>query len=159
MDAMNCIANEGEQKWSRAALRISGDTLDPDQITAILGSEPTQSGIKGERFSTRHSAARRTSFWLLESPLKDSLPLADHLKWLLDLIEPKRDLIGSVAEKWRVDFFCGFSSENGQGGTTFDSDLLCHLAHLGVPLVLDLYPPGAPLQVPEEHDDSSSLIS
>jgi hypothetical protein len=156
---MRGIANKGEQKWSRAALRISGDTLAPDQMTAILGSEPTESGIKGERFSTRHSAARRTSFWLLESPLKDSLPLADHLEWLLDLVEPKLDLIGSVAEKWRVDFFCGFASGNGQGGTTFESDLLRRLAHLGIPLVLDLYPPGATLQVPEEHDDSSSLIT
>src|SRR5260370_875909 len=114
MNTMNHIANQGEQKWSQAALRISGDTLRHDQINAILGLEPTQSGVKGERFSTRHSAVRRTSFWLLKSPLSDSLPLAEHLEWLLDLIEPKLDLIGSLAEKWRVDFFCGFSSENGQ---------------------------------------------
>ena len=150
MNTTNRIANQREQKWSRAALRISGDTLRPDQITAILGLEPTQSGVKGERFSTRHSATRRTSFWLLESPLADSLPLTDHLGWLLDLIEPKHDLIGSLGEKWRVEFFCGFSSENGQGGVTFDPSLLHRLAQLGIPLVLDLYPPGTSLEVHEE---------
>lgn len=147
---MNRVANQEEQKWSRAAFRISGDTLGPDQITAILGSEPTQSGVKGERFSSRHNAVRRTSFWLLQSPLSENQPLAEHLKWLLDLLEPKLDLINSISEKWRVDLFCGFSSENGQGGATFDPDLLRRLGHLGVPLVLDLYPPGAPLEPPEE---------
>jgi hypothetical protein len=147
---MNDIGNQGNQKWSRAALRISGETLRPDQISALLGLEPSQSGVKGERFSTRHSAVRRTSFWLLKSPLNDDLPLAEHLEWLLELIEPKLDLIGSLAEKWRVDFFCGFSSENGQGGVTFEPSLLRRLAHLGIPLVLDLYPPGAPLEAHEE---------
>jgi Domain of unknown function (DUF4279) len=160
MNSMNRTVNQGEQKWHRAAFRISGDTLRPDQVSALLGLEPTQSGVKGERFSNRHSVVRRTSFWLLKSPLSESLPLPEHLEWLLNLMEPKLDLIGSLAEKWRVDFFCGFSSENGQGGVTFDPSLLRRLAHLGVPLVLDLYPPEAPLEVDEafpsaNHDDFS----
>jgi len=157
---MNRIAHKGEQKWSRASLRISGDTLRPDQVSALLGLEATQSGVKGELFSNRHSAVRRTSFWILQSPLSESLPVEEHLQWLLNLIEPKVEFIGSLAEKWRVDFFCGFSSGNGQGGTIFDPILLRRLAHLGIPLVLDLYPPGAPLEIDEalplaNHDDSS----
>jgi len=136
-----------DEKWNQASLWIGGDTLRPDQISATLGLDPTESGLKGERFSSRHNAVRRTSFWLLKSPLNKQLPLGEHLKWLLDTLEPKHDSLISITNEWRVEFFCGFSSENGQGGATFDPGLLSQLANLGIPLVLDLYPPGAPLEV------------
>ena len=66
---------------------------------------------------------RHTSFWYVASPLSEHLPLAEHLKWLLDLFEPKLDFIMSIAEEWKVLLFCGYTSENGQGGVTFEADL------------------------------------
>lgn len=150
MNTMNQVVNQGERKWNHAAFRISGDALRPDQISASLGLEATQSGLKGERFSSRHNAVRRTSFWLLKAPLDNHRPLEEHLKWLLDTLEPKYDSLIPLTNKWKTEFFCGFSSENGQGGATFDPVLLDRLAHLGIPLVLDLYPPGVPPDVQEE---------
>lgn len=138
---MKPVPNEGNEKWSTASFRIAGDALRPDQFTATLSLEPTQSGIKGERFSTRHTAVRRTSFWLLKCPLSDSLPLTEHLEWLLNLFEPKMDLINSIAEESKIMLLCGFSSENGQGGFTLDAKMLQRIARLGVPLSIDLYPP------------------
>jgi Domain of unknown function (DUF4279) len=150
MTTLNLVANNGAEKWSRASLRIAGDTLQPNEISILLGLEATRSGVKGERFSSRHSAVRRTSFWFLECPLSKHLPLEEHLKWLLNLLEAKHDLIISISDKWRVEFFCGFFSENGQGGVTFDQGLLRRLAHLGIPLVLDFHLPEAQLEAHEE---------
>jgi hypothetical protein len=138
---LKSVANKGNDKWSAASFRVAGDALRPDQITVTLGLEPTQSGVKGERFSSRHSAVRRSSFWLVKCPLSDSLPLAEHLEWLLDLFEPKIDLINSIAEDSKIMLLCGFSSENGQGGFTLDAKTLQRIAGLGVPLSIDLYPP------------------
>jgi hypothetical protein len=107
------LANEGNGKWSRASISIGGDALRPDQISSTLGLKPKRSGVKGERSSSRHSVARRTSFWLLTCPLSYSLPLAEHLTWLLDQLEPKLNLIKSIAEEWNATLFCGFSAENG----------------------------------------------
>ena len=132
----------GNEKWSSASLRIAGDTLRPDQITAALGIEPTRSGLKGERLSSGNDALRRTSFWLKASPLPDGSPLQDHLEWLLNLFEPKLQVLNLISKEHKCDLFCGFSSENGQGGACLGSDLMARLAGLGVPLVLDLYPPG-----------------
>lgn len=143
MTIVKSVANEGNEKWSTASFRIAGDALRPDQVTATLSLEPTQSGVKGERFSTRHTAVRRTSFWLLKCPLSDSLPLTEHLEWLLDLFEPKMDLINSIAEESKSMLLCGFSSENGQGGFTLDAKTLQRIARLGVALSVDLYPPQA----------------
>jgi hypothetical protein len=85
---------------------------------------------------------RRSSFWLLSSRLPDSAPLQDHLNWLIGQLEPKRDVLEKLAAEYTVRFICGFSSENGQGGCTFDADLLARLASFRFPLVLDLYAPG-----------------
>jgi hypothetical protein len=46
MGIVNCVATEGNEKWSTASFRIAGDELRPDQITATLSLEPTQSGVK-----------------------------------------------------------------------------------------------------------------
>jgi len=79
--------------------------------------------------------------WNIKSPLPREVNLANHLEWLLDLLEPKLELLKKLANEYRVDFFCGFISENGQGGFTLDSSSLNRLAKFGFPVHLDFYPP------------------
>ncbi len=138
------------RKWSRASLRIFGETLQPDQIGAALGLVATRSHIKGEPRSKKHKAVWRESAWLLQSPLGDESDLVDHLKWLLDKLEPKLDVIMELSNEYKIDFFCGFASGNGQGGFTLDSLTLQRIAKFGIPVHLDLYP------LPMKTDDMES---
>jgi hypothetical protein len=132
-----------DMKWYKACLRISGETLQPEEVSRELGLVATSSGLKGEFLSSsRLKRPLRSSVWILESPLDKQILLEDHLKWLLDALEPKSEIISRIAKQCEADFFCGFSSNNGQGGCAFSVALLERLAKLGVPLVLDLYPPG-----------------
>ncbi|MGB6975338.1 MAG: DUF4279 domain-containing protein [Terracidiphilus sp.] len=134
---------EDDMKWSRATFRIFGDSLGLEEVTSSLGIQATSSGLKGEILSSsRLKKPLRTSIWRLASPLNTEQPLEDHLNWLLDVLEPKSDVVSKLAKEFDVDFFCGFSSANGQGGFTLDPALLARLARLTVPLFLDLYPPG-----------------
>ena len=134
---------DDELKWYKACFRIFGDTLQPDAVGRALGLEPTSSGLKGETLgSSRLKKPLSSSVWILQSPLDKRIPLEDHLNWLLDALEAKRDIVCRISKQYETDFFCGFSSENGQGGCTFSAVLLERLSNLGVPLVLDLYPPG-----------------
>ena len=61
---------------------------------------------------------------------------------MLDLLEPKQGVLNQLSQEYTIDFFCGFSSENGQGGSCLDTALVTRLSRLGIPLVFDLYPPG-----------------
>jgi hypothetical protein len=137
-------ADRQDAKWNKVSLGIYGEPLEPERITELLGLTPTRWGRKGEiRISPRAKVPpRKNSFWLLSSPLADSEPLDAHLSWLMDKLEPKRQALEELAKEYKVQFVCGFSSENGQGGCTFDPRLLNRLSSLGLPLVLDLYPPG-----------------
>jgi hypothetical protein len=130
-------------RWSKAAFCIYGDTLQPDEVNRDLGLQATNSGLKGERQSKFPKARPlRTSIWILDSPLDDHLPLEDHLKWLIDALEPKLDVVRGITKRYDARLSCGYSSDHGQGGCTFDVTLLERLARLGLPLVLNLYPPG-----------------
>jgi hypothetical protein len=140
------VPDQQDEKWSLVSIGVYGDSFEPDRITELLGLTPTRFGRKGEaRSSPRGNVnlpPRKNSFWLFTSPLPDHTPLQEHLLWIIDQVEPKQEVLRELANEYKVQFICGFSSENGQGGCTFDSALLNRLSSFGIPLVLDLYPPG-----------------
>jgi hypothetical protein len=133
-------------RWSSASLGIYGEPLDLDRITESLELDPTSSGRKGDvRTSPRTNSElppRRNSFWLLTSPLSVHEPLQNHLAWIADRLEPKRAIFDELTREYEIRLVCGYSSESGQGGCTFDPKLLARLSSFKIPLVLDLYPPG-----------------
>lgn len=134
-----------DDRWNTASLGIYGEPLDLEGITERLGLTPTRSGRKGELRSSprvKNLPPRRNSFWLLKSPLPDFQPLQDHLAWLIDQLEPKREALQELTKEYKMLFICGYSSESGQGGCTFQPELLSRLSNFGLPLILDLYPPG-----------------
>lgn len=132
---------DDDRGWCRASLRIFGETLKPEEVGAKLGLVATRSHLKGERRSKRHTSIWHESGWLLESPLPKESNMPEHLKWLLDAVETRIEVLGELSGKYKVDLFCGFSSGNGQGGFELDSATLGRLARLKIPLNLDLYPP------------------
>jgi hypothetical protein len=130
-----------QNKWFRASLRISGDTLRPDEIGSLLGINPTKTRLRGGPRSSNSKQVWADSLWLLQSPLGDDCEPVQHLEWLLNSLEPKAEIIKGLADRFRVEFFCGFSSENGQGGFTLNAQLLQRIARIGIAFSLDLYPP------------------
>lgn len=77
---------ETDEKWATAALRIFSETLDVEQITALVGMKPTRLYAKGDLVGARSSQLRRTNAWLLESGVAEDQGLDGHLGWLLDLV-------------------------------------------------------------------------
>jgi hypothetical protein len=128
-------------RWSRASLRILGEDLQPGEIEVLLDLKATRTHSRAESRTREDTAIWLDSLWLLESPLPQDCDLPEHLDWLLDALEPKLYVLSSLSRKYRVDLFCGFSSSSGQGGFTLDNARLSRIARLGVPMVLDLYPP------------------
>jgi hypothetical protein len=78
------------QTTAFATLRFSGDRLDPDRITAILGVEPTKAYRKGERYLAGPRAGYvtgRTGVWVLATDsVIDSAELDRHLGHLVELV-------------------------------------------------------------------------
>ena len=137
---MNPSITESD-RWSKATLRISSQVLEPAEIGTRLGLLASNIHKKGDLKSGRVRIPWKESLWRLESPLGDGSDMAEHVSWLLDVLEPKLDLLKQLAESCRIDLFCGFSSSHGQGGFTLDSRLIGRLAKLDLPINLSLHPP------------------
>lgn len=77
-----------------ASLRFMGDRLEPEQLTAVLGAEPTLAYRKGEIYkrSRGHEIKGRSGMWLFTTRRRfDSLRLDDHFEELLDVLFPEGD--------------------------------------------------------------------
>ncbi len=137
-------------KWSVATFSVFSEVLTSEEIGAALGLEATRTRTKGQPrgFRKKDGSISQSIVWPdwawhLKSPLGYDADLTDHIKWLLEAIEPRVEAIKELSAKCRpIRIMCGFSSENGQGGFTLDSMTLARLAKTGLPLVVDLYPPG-----------------
>jgi len=132
---------EEDRKWSRVSLRIASSTIDPMNIGKQLGLEATKTHLKGSLRVAGHKDVWRSSLWLLNSPLSDQSDIADHLRYFLDLLEPRERVLNHLTKDCEIDLFCGFSSGSGQGGFALDPPTLSRLAALRIPVVFDLYPP------------------
>jgi len=121
--------------------------LNLGEIDAALGLRATHSHTTGERSPS--NVVYRESLWSLKSPLSkaeigQASGVADR--------KTGAEQVQSLSRKYRVDFFCGFGSANGQGGFVLGGAMLTRIAKFGVPLGLDLYPP-----LPQEENDEEAI--
>lgn len=121
-------------------LRIVSSTIDPIEIGKQLGLEPTKTHLKGSLRSARHKAVWPSSLWLLNSPLSEQSDMTDHIRYFVDLLEPRARVLDDLARDCKVDLFCGYSSENGQGGFVLDPSILSRLASLRLQLFSTFIP-------------------
>jgi hypothetical protein len=65
------------------SLFLHGESLDPAQVTLMLGTEGSQTRSKGEKWrtSTGHEVTAKTGLWSL-SASRESMSVRDQLSWL-----------------------------------------------------------------------------
>lgn len=129
-------------KWSSAAFVAMSETLPPDEIQKIIGLSPSRTHRIGDPVSPRSKATTHNRhYYSIQSTCNESEGMEKHIDEILCLLEPRIDTIRRLSKNADLCLFCGFSSGNGQGGFTLSPAMLARLTHLGLEVVLDLYPP------------------
>ncbi len=133
------ISEEG--KKISVSLRILSDTLSVNEITNILGVDPTRIFEKGSLSSPRNpkSLTRNSSVWIFESKLHESEELEKHVDIILSFVEDHNEQFKTLVSKCEIDIYCGYFSDNGQGSIVFTSKLLKRLAPFSIDVIIDLY--------------------
>lgn len=132
----------GSVAKSAATLRIFGDDLDQEEITKLLGCEPTNAGKKGEVIlASDPERTYRTVRWILKAADREPEDLDGQVSWLLDQLSDDLTVWRSLTTRFRVDLFCGLFMNSGDEGLTLAPHTLVALGSRGIPLGLCLYPP------------------
>ncbi|WP_340316130.1 DUF4279 domain-containing protein [Rhizorhabdus argentea] len=122
-------------------LRLFGDDLDPDEITARLRCVPTVGAKKGGGWLTTGGTEKvaRTGFWRLE--VKDQQPgdLDVQVAELLALCSDDLSAWADLTARFTVDIFCGLFMEESNEGTTLSAETMKELGLRNLPLDLDIY--------------------
>ena len=85
-----------------------------DEISHSLGMNPTKTYIKGTKKypNAQKEILVKRNRWLIGSSLDRHLKFEEHINAMLDLLEPKIDLLRPLCEKYNFYFLCGVFINN-----------------------------------------------
>ena len=117
------------------------ETIDPDEVTHLLGVTPTEIQRAGEPRSSKTDKIHKTSGWFLSTEgVLTSLDARHHLDWILERVHNKQREFFTLRERgYLLDVCCRWDSKSGHGGPTLSPAQMIGFSHLGVELWFDLY--------------------
>ncbi len=105
----------------RATLRIFGEGLDHEAITATLGLDPTHTHKQGDMVSRR--STYENDMWSYTAPLERIQPLEEHIQDLWERVKDHKAYLLELKKNYTVDVFCGYRSDSSTAG--FDVSYTC----------------------------------
>ncbi len=130
------LIGQGRTIQTSASVRFFGDDLDPDELTSLLGRNPTNSARKGEPKRSGH--LNRTGIWEVSSEYSDGDQLGTQIRELLGTMTSDLTIWKRLVGRYDVDVFCGVWLI-GKPGITVEPDVMVLLSERGLNLELDIY--------------------
>ncbi|ALN64524.1 hypothetical protein GLA29479_3673 [Lysobacter antibioticus] len=133
----------GALDHSFATLRLFGDDLVPEQISALLGAEATAAERKGETLVGRVTGGVRiakTGSWRLRATEREPEDLEAQVFEILDQLSADPSVWRSLA-RYEPDLFCGIFMRSSNDGLCLSPKALLALCQRGIELSLDIYDP------------------
>lgn len=98
----------GDLDELRLSVRITGEELDPQSITRLLGIEPTFAARKGEvREASGQSVVQRTGVWYVDLAESTEWVLDDAISTLLARLPSDPAVWRELAATHTIDLLCG----------------------------------------------------
>lgn len=101
---------------------VSGDELVPSALSSRLGLQPDWAFAKGEEFQSPTGVHQRHhGVWAIASKSHiSSDDLADHIRYILETLDPVRDVVNEIKQdpSSRVSVGIWWEPEGEQGGYT-----------------------------------------
>lgn len=132
-------SEEAAQGFSKvtATLRIYGAALKPEEVTRILGVEPTDSWEEGS--PGYKGLPRSKGMWMLESSTAHAAAMEEHLSELLSKTSPSNDAWRGLCRRFSCDVFVGAWMDSDNACFSLSPALLEQIGRRGLVLSADLY--------------------
>jgi hypothetical protein len=130
---------------SSVTLRIGGDDLIPDEITKLLGAQPTSAEIKGQRIvgrKTGHVRIAKMGMWRLQAKDREPEDMDAQIQEILGQLTSEIPVWRGIGERYEIDLFCGIFLGGSNEGMTLSAASLASLGERGIEVGLDIYSGG-----------------
>ena len=120
-----------------ASLRIHAIELPFDEITRVLGVQPTMQRKRGD---CRRPGSRpyKDAAWHFRPDVPEEQELSEHLRALWGVIKPHVRYLRDLKARARVDIFCGYRSNHGGAGFEVAPDALEPFIALDIPFSISV---------------------
>lgn len=123
----------------RASLRVFGDVLEPEEVSALLGHPPTRSHRKGDKCGPNGASVEPTGAWILDSRISEKNEVEDHVESILALLTSDHDEWASLTERFSASILCGVFLDQYNEGFELSPRLCKALANRGLVIAFDIY--------------------
>ena len=126
---------------TEASLRILGDDLDPEEITAALGKQPDKAARLGDTLRTPLGGERISQTGVWSVSVEQRIP-GDLDAQIAKLLEGTTENIGvwrNITSRFKSDIFCGLFLDECNEGLSISPTTMKALGERGILLDLDIY--------------------
>lgn len=132
----------------RVSLRVFGDSLEPEEVSALLGRQPSRSYRKGDKnFRTSSSAktsgsvvsTELTGAWILDSGLPENVEIEEHVEALLSPVSNDSDEWASLTSRFSASILCNVFLDQDNTGFELSPRIALALADRGLVIAFDIY--------------------
>lgn len=124
------------QPRTRVSLRVFGEHIDPDAISAKVGLPSDHQHRVGDPIGATRDGIYQHSMWALRSTSPANAPLEVHLEDILSRIESNEGYFQALSQHATVDFYCTIFWDKGFG---LSPRTLGRIASLGAALGVVIY--------------------
>jgi hypothetical protein len=123
-------------------LRITGDSLDPDAISRLLGCSPTLGHVKGQIEPGKGKPiVRETGAWQLDAAGQQPGNLDAHVAELFRRVKNDLSAWATLSGEYKIDLFCVYFMSEADEGVETSAETLKILGDRGIKLGLRIYSP------------------
>lgn len=120
-------------------LRIFADDLNPEEISLVLGTEPTKLRIKGLPVAGQEGRIAHTSSWQLDSRLPEEADPSEQILSILKSVSGDSRVWEELRQKFKVDLFAGVFLADWNEGFELSPEVSEALAVRGLTIGFDIY--------------------
>jgi hypothetical protein len=121
------------------SLRVFGDGLEPDEVSALLGCQPSRSYRKGDNRPQGDHAIELTGAWILDSVLSEKAEIEEHVESLLSKISNDSDEWANLTARFSASILCSLFLDQYNEGFELSPRLAQSMAERGLVIAFDIY--------------------
>jgi hypothetical protein len=122
---------------------VFGDSLEPEEVSALLGRDPTRCHRKGDPRRSDGSGKTRavepTGAWILDSWLPEKAEIEEHAEALLAAVSNDSDEWASLTARFSASILCSAFLDQYNEGFELSPRLAQSLADRGLVIAFDVY--------------------